>query len=329
MVVFIALVEPFAPAAAVAFVLFVSAEWLKVHRGWRTALFAEPGAMSTYLPFANNDLYELWLPIALAVGLALREPGFAVLPLVQLACFWPGIRPRVGDIMRLARDVTARRTLSFRRARSILRAERWMQHACRAIGPAPGDPGVDTLDAQGVDAFTSDLAVALRARGWPVRILVTEGPPDGQSPSWRWPSGIPVDTLEVPPGASWGERWGEMVRYLESQAPCTYLPNTDWRHSVVCPLLSDAVHVIGVVFSDDAFQWDHLSRLGTYWNAVVTTSDAVSLHVADAIPVLAARVVTIPIGVRTHHRRVPPVRPASCRWCAASRMMRSVRAWSR
>lgn len=97
---FVALVAPWAPLVVPAFGLFLLAEWQKVRSGWRATLLAPPGEMDRYVPFSNNDLYELWLPIGLSVGLALRHPWYAVLPILQFVLFWPGIRARARDIRR-------------------------------------------------------------------------------------------------------------------------------------------------------------------------------------------------------------------------------------
>jgi glycosyltransferase involved in cell wall biosynthesis len=88
-----------------------------------------------------------------------------------------------------------------------------------------------------------------------------------------------------------------MIRYLEEQAPCIYIPNSDWRHSCVSPKLSDGVAIVGVVHSDDPLHYDHVARLGRYWNAIVTTSQAITKDVAGQQPALSDRLLTIPIGV--------------------------------
>src|SRR5262245_38037802 len=61
---------------------------------------------------------------------------------------------------------------------------------------------------------------------------------------------------------SWRTRWQAMIRYLEERAPCIYLPNYDWQHSCVSPVLSKQVGIVGIVHSDDPLHYDHVSRLG-------------------------------------------------------------------
>jgi len=112
-----------------------------------------------------------------------------------------------------------------------------------------------------------------------------------------FPGDLPVARLPVNLRASWPARWQAMMSYLEAQAPCVYIPNSDWGHSCVCSRLSETVRVVGIVHSDDPVHYEHVARLGAYWNAVVTVSDAIALRVTRLLPSHAARIATIPYGV--------------------------------
>jgi len=104
--------------------------------------------------------------------------------------------------------------------------------------------------------------------------------------------------------ASWRTRWQRVTDYLEGQAPSIYIPNYDWHHSCVSPQLSQKVGIVGIVHSDDPLHYEHVSRLGRYWNAIVAVSPAIAAHVAALDPTLVPRLVTIPYGVE-----VPPSLP--------------------
>jgi glycosyltransferase involved in cell wall biosynthesis len=152
----------------------------------------------------------------------------------------------------------------------------------------------------GVNIFSANLVGGLLARGIPARILMTEQRSalvNIQEPLLELPAGIPVEELPLRGPESWGAHWGATIRYLEEHAPCVYIPNHDWRHSNVCPQLSPAVRVVGVVHSDDPLHYDHVARLGRYWDAIVTTTDTIAGQVRLQNPGLADRVQTIPIGV--------------------------------
>ena len=151
----------------------------------------------------------------------------------------------------------------------------------------------------GVNIFGANLVRGLQAEGVEAHILLTEqhsrlvNIPD---PLMPLPADIPVIELPVPEPESWGAHWRAMIRHLETCAPCIYIPNSDWRHSVVSPKLSRRVGIVGIVHSDDPLHYDHVARLGRYWNAIVTTSQAIARRVNARHPALSGRLVTIPIG---------------------------------
>jgi glycosyltransferase involved in cell wall biosynthesis len=152
----------------------------------------------------------------------------------------------------------------------------------------------------GVNIFSANLVRGLLEKGIDSHILLTEeNTPLIQVNDARMerPTDIPFVELPVERWESWGSHWGMMIAYLENHAPCIYIPNSDWRHSSVCPLLSGNVGVIGVVHSDDPLHYDHVLRLGKYWNAIVTTSIQIAEKTVALDPSLSARICTIPIGV--------------------------------
>lgn len=152
----------------------------------------------------------------------------------------------------------------------------------------------------GVNIFSANLVRGLQAQGVAAHILLTEQHSslvDIHEPLLALPSDIPVVELPVAEPECWGAHWRAMLRYLEARAPCIYIPNSDWRHSIVSPKLSRRVGIVGIVHSDDPLHYDHAARLGRYWNAIVTTSQAIAGRVAAQHPALAERITTIPIGV--------------------------------
>jgi glycosyltransferase involved in cell wall biosynthesis len=164
----------------------------------------------------------------------------------------------------------------------------------------------------GVNIFSANLVRGLIALGVPAHIVLTEQHSrlvDIQEPMMPLPKGVPVEELPSHGQENWGAHWGAMIRYLEQRAPCVYIPNHDWRHSVVCSRLSPKVRVVGVVHSDDPLHYDHVARLGRYWDAIVATTDAIATQVISHNPGLAKRVTTIPIGVPVPERL--PLREAA------------------
>lgn len=172
---------------------------------------------------------------------------------------------------------------------------------------APVHIGATYWVVNGVNVFSANLARGLKTMGRPSHILLTESATSLISFSeslMPMPEDVPFQQLPVRRSEPWGAHWGEMIRMLESDGPCIYIPNSDWRHSCVCPLLSDTVGIVGIVHSDDPLHYDHVRRLGASWNAIVAVSAAIAERTAELLPELADRIVTIPIGAR-----FPAVRP--------------------
>ena len=148
----------------------------------------------------------------------------------------------------------------------------------------------------GADTFTINLARQLQAAGVVVTIVRTR--PDEQvSDPLDLPDDLPLETLPVSAGAGWPDRWQAMRRYLAERSPCFYLPNYDWRHSCISPTLPPDVKVVGIAHSDDPQHYEHVVRLGRYWDGIVAVSQAIATEIKALDPSLADRLHTIPYGV--------------------------------
>ncbi len=155
----------------------------------------------------------------------------------------------------------------------------------------------------GVNVFSANLVRGLRDEGVDAQLLITL--PEMHDPKpMPWPTDIPVETLPVRKGAGWPARWRAMKGYLEERAPCVYLPNYDFWHSCISPRLSRGVGIVGIVHSDDPQHYEHVARLGRYWNAIVAVSPEIAERTAALDRSFAPRVRTIRYGVE-----VPPALP--------------------
>ena len=155
----------------------------------------------------------------------------------------------------------------------------------------------------GVDTFATHLVLGLCKRGFDARIV-----------GWRLldhAQGLPladdlvIDDLGMTDNISWPKRWKTMRDYLESLAPCFYIPNYDYDFSGIAPSLSARVKVICIGHSDDPVHFEHCLRIGRASDAVVGVSTAISQFLAVADPTLVPRLHTIPYGIP-----LPPFRPA-------------------
>lgn len=149
----------------------------------------------------------------------------------------------------------------------------------------------------GVNIFSANLVRELQNRGIAAQILITQPHLNDPKPM-KVPTDIPIHYLPVKAKDVYKVRWSAMIKYLEDHAPCIYIPNHDIEHSSVCPQLSNRIGVVGVVHSDDPQHYEHVGRLGDYWNSIVTVSKTVAEKTLVNHPSLTHRLTTIPIGVR-------------------------------
>jgi len=160
--------------------------------------------------------------------------------------------------------------------------------------------GTTQWNLTGVNVYSEHLVRGLRSRGADARILLTERNTDLVQPSSDLiplPDDVPVEDLPVAASATWPVHWVGLVRYLSRRAPCIYVPNADYRHSCVSPKLPPNVAVVGIVHSDDPLHYEHVARLGSYWDAIVCVSDTVARKVAELQPSLTARLHVISNGM--------------------------------
>jgi len=297
--VLLAIVLPHAPAAAIVVGAFAVLELVKVRRGWKRQFVDQTGTERA-VALVSAEIYEVWLPFAFALQLALRVPVLWLLVAVQAAMSVPNLRIGVGGLPAPSPDRPSGQWPPTRRRR-------------------PADfqviLGTTLWTVNGVNVFSANLARGLAEEGVPSHIVVTEQETDlvaSHEVMMPRPADVPIELLPVGRTNGWGRHWGSMVRYLEEAAPCVYIPNHDWRHSLISSQLSNDVVVVGIVHSDDPMHYDHVRRVGRYWNALVAVSDAVARKTVELCPEVADRITTIPIGVRIPASQ--PLAPASGRF---------------
>jgi glycosyltransferase involved in cell wall biosynthesis len=159
----------------------------------------------------------------------------------------------------------------------------------------------------GVNVFAGHLTRGLVQRGLDAHVFFTEqdtGLVQLPSDMMPFPADLPSVEIDVPRDKYWDAHWYETIRYLEQLAPCVYLPNSDFRHSCVSPMLSPNVCVIGVIQGDDPVHYEHVHRLGKYWDAIVAVSEEIAEKVVAQDPEFRPRVHVIPNTVV-----VPPTAP--------------------
>ena len=170
--------------------------------------------------------------------------------------------------------------------------------------------GSPVWSLNGVNVFSANLVRGLHDKGVAAELLLTYPGMRDDKPM-PLPGDIPISRLAVNRNDGWKRRWWALIQYLEQRAPCVYLPNYDFWYSGISPKLSREVIIIGIAHSDDPEHYEHVQRLGPYWNGIV----AVSRHIYDQIetffPELAGRLTAIPYGVECPQEYVGKKSPES------------------
>jgi glycosyltransferase involved in cell wall biosynthesis len=148
----------------------------------------------------------------------------------------------------------------------------------------------------GVNTFTDTLARHLIAKGYPVELLFCFGMDHLIYIKDKLPAGIPIRFLK-PGEHSLASLWFRMREFFKNVGPCIVFPNFDYRASAVTPTFSERIGVIGIAHSDHIEHYEHMFRLGRYWNKVVGVSQQIGVGIEDVNPALADRLGVIPYGV--------------------------------
>jgi glycosyltransferase involved in cell wall biosynthesis len=158
----------------------------------------------------------------------------------------------------------------------------------------------------GVNTFTHNLMRGLGARGHePELLVIRKGPQrDNELP---YPTDVPVNFLQYDAtSTTWKDRWEALIQYLNHRAPCVYVPNYDYENSCVSPALSNEVAILGIAHGDDPRHYEHILRLGRYWNAVIAVSSYLHNELTSLDRGLGDRLFHVPYGV-PHLKRLPPI----------------------
>lgn len=111
---FSAMVFSWCPLAILAFVIYTGSETIKYKLGFQFALTADPVTIRASVPFTNEMFYVLWMPVAAATQLAIDNPAFIALPIMQIMIFYQPVAQQVGDWRAILRYAT----LVYRRHRA-------------------------------------------------------------------------------------------------------------------------------------------------------------------------------------------------------------------
>lgn len=94
---FIGTLFPFSPIALYTVAVYILFDVIKLKLIWRTPI--DPAPIEPGMYILLHDLYEVWLPLALVVNLALRHPLFWLLLALHVALFFKDILVRMREVV--------------------------------------------------------------------------------------------------------------------------------------------------------------------------------------------------------------------------------------
>jgi len=150
----------------------------------------------------------------------------------------------------------------------------------------------------GINSLTESLISKLDERGLTSCLLMTRGRQTELPPDPALMPGVAMEYLNVDPDEMFpGNVHDALAAFFQRHEPCVLVPNYDYVASSQVIQLPDHVGVVGVVHSDDCEHYEHVNRVGHYWNAIIGVSDRVTRRVSELNPGYASRTVCIPNGV--------------------------------
>ena len=134
----------------------------------------------------------------------------------------------------------------------------------------------------GADTMSSRLVRELCQRGMDARLLFISL----SAATQPFVPDVPRTVLGIG-NKPWPEQWTLLERFLRSHAPCVLVTGYDYATSAISARLPDTIGVIGTLHGDDVEHYDHVARLGRYWNRIIAVSAEIArkteLYFGDAV----------------------------------------------
>ncbi|MEM0966367.1 MAG: glycosyltransferase family 4 protein [Verrucomicrobiota bacterium] len=161
----------------------------------------------------------------------------------------------------------------------------------------------------GVNTYAQNLVDGFIQAGRSAELLLTNDPLAVEQAPLDRPNSIPFNELPKSNLSTWKRRWKRLDNYLSEKGSCIYLPNQDRAFSCASPMLSDSIKIVGVAHADEDYHYEHIERMGDYWNAIVCVSPLIAKNARSYFPKLADKIVSIPNSVPCPSK--PPSRKVS------------------
>jgi glycosyltransferase involved in cell wall biosynthesis/Flp pilus assembly protein TadD len=150
----------------------------------------------------------------------------------------------------------------------------------------------------GVNTFTIHLIKQLNQMGFEAKLLFTNGrfsyTPEDESLMPDVPCVFLQPDTRIPHPQN---VWSKLLEFFKHHPPCILIPNYDYTASAISPILPDQVAVVGIAHSDDVEHYEHVYRLGRWWNRIVAVSDFIRDEIIEHNQSFASKTSTIRYGI--------------------------------
>lgn len=150
----------------------------------------------------------------------------------------------------------------------------------------------------GVNSFTSVLVGQLNSMGYDASILFTRGRDTHFEDKLAVIPSVPFDFLDLDSSSPYPDNvWQAIAKYFKRHDPCVIVPNYDYTASCCSAILPAQVGIVGIAHSDDDEHYEHVYRLGSYWNRIVAVSDCISEKIFNHNPKFKEKTNIINYGI--------------------------------
>jgi glycosyltransferase involved in cell wall biosynthesis len=145
----------------------------------------------------------------------------------------------------------------------------------------------------GVNVVLEILVRRLANEGFNTQLLITSKP---EGAVLEHHPDVKYHILECA-NNTYHERWRALREYFDQIKPCIWVTGFDFEMTPLSPSLPAEVAIVGMIQSDDDMHYDHVNRLGRYWNIIVTVSTYLSQQVEAINPAFAPKIHLVHNGV--------------------------------
>lgn len=148
----------------------------------------------------------------------------------------------------------------------------------------------------GVNTLLIYLVKQLINKGFDAKILFTRGRYADLPQTESLLPDVPYIFLQ-PENDNSRSIWLKLIEFFQDHDPCIIVPNYDYVASSLSPIIPDHIGIVGVAHSNDVEHYEHVYRLGLYWNKIIAVSNYIKNKIIEYNQSFANKTVTVYNGV--------------------------------